>query len=177
MADVTADTMTTASTTSEDSIRKPFVEFAEQNGDYYADTFLKIQKNELPSGHMNFSAMVGSFVWAALRGNWLLFVIGFVVDLVTMVNLALVYKYSKAAVENADKDFLVARYEGWTTTHMIGAVVVFVLGRLLFGWLADRMYSSQYERWRINRKINSGVDTKRLIFAGLIVLQIGRAHV
>lgn len=84
---------------SEQEIRKPFIEFAGRNGDYYADTFLKIQKSALPGGHLNFAALFGGFVWAALRGNWLLFKIGFVVDLITAVNFALVYKYSKAAVD------------------------------------------------------------------------------
>ena len=73
-------------------VKAPFKEFAGQNGDYYADTFLNIQKSNLPSTHVNWSAMLGSFVWAALRGNWLLFWIGFVIDLVTLVNVALYFR-------------------------------------------------------------------------------------
>lgn len=152
--------------------KKPFLEFAGPNGDYYADTFLRIQKNALGRWHINKSALLGSFVWAALRGNWFLFIIGFVIDLVTAVNLALVYKYSKAAADNADKDFLVARYEGWSQSSMIGAILVFVLGRLLFGWIADRFYARQYERWRVDHNVNNGVERSRLILAGLIALLI-----
>jgi glycine betaine/proline transport system permease protein len=156
----------------ETDLRKPFIEFAEKNGDYYADVFLKIQKSVLGRGHFNLAAMLGTFIWAALRGNWTLFIIGFVIDLVAAINLALVYKYSKAAIENADKDFLVARYEGWTQSHVIGAILVFVLGRIIFGWIADRFYARQYERWRINRTVPSGFTTKRLILAGLVAILI-----
>ncbi len=153
-------------------IRRPFIEFAGPNGDHYADVFLKIQKSALGRWHMNFAAMAGTFVWAALRGNWTLFIMGFVIDLVAVVNLALVYKYANAAIENADKAFLVARYEGWTQSHVIGAVLVFVIGRLLFGWAADRLYARQYERWRVDHSVNSGFEVRRLILAGLVTLTI-----
>lgn len=152
--------------------RKPFMEFAGPNGNYYADVFLQIQKATLGRWHINKAALVGSFIWAALRGNWRLFIIGFVIDLITAVNVALVYKYSGAAVANADKAYLVERYEGWTQTHMISAIVVFILGRLLFGWLADRFYAVQYEKWRVNRRVNSGIVSARLLTAGLVFLLI-----
>ena len=134
------------STTSQSiDISKPFQAFAGTNGDYYADVFLKIQKATLPRHHVNLAAMGGSFVWAALRGNWLLFIISFAIDVIAAVNLALVYKYSQAAIDNADKDYLVARYEGWADTHFVAAIVVFLFGRVLFGWLADR--ACWWRRW------------------------------
>lgn len=156
----------------EADIREPFKRFADENGDYYADVFLSIQKGTLPKYHINRAALLGSFIWAALRGNWLLFVIGFIVDLIVLVNVALVYKYSKAAMDNADKDYLVARYEGWSDIHLIGAVIVLVFGRLLFAWLADRLYARHYNQWRINRSLNSGFSKSRLIVAGLITALI-----
>ena len=54
---------------SDTDIRKPFLDFAGHNGSYYADVFLKIQKATLGRGHVNVTAMIGSFVWAALRGG------------------------------------------------------------------------------------------------------------
>ena len=153
-------------------ILKPFKEFAGANGDYYADVFLKIQKSSLPRLHVNPAALAGSFIWAALRGNWLLFTIGFVIDLIAAVNAALVYKYSLAAVENAEKAYLVERYEGWASSHLVAAIAVFVAGRLFFAWIADRLYAQQYERWRINRSINFGRVSSRLLTAALVAVLV-----
>lgn len=61
----------------EKDLLKPFKEFAGPNGEYYGNTFLKIQKATLSKFHINIAAAVGSFIWAALRGNWFLFWIGF----------------------------------------------------------------------------------------------------
>lgn len=150
----------------------PFSEFVESNGAYYEDVFLKIQKSILGRLHINKAAMLGSFIWAALRANWTLFLIGFVIDLIALVNLSLYFKYVGAALENADKEFLVNRYETWALGHIITALVVFVLGRLLFGWLADRLYVKQYNKWRIDRTTPSGFTASRLVIAGLIVAMI-----
>jgi len=151
-----------------DDFKKPFIEFAGTNGDYYADVFLKIQKSKLGRAHINLAALLGSFIWAALRGNWILFTMGFVIDLIAAVNLALIYKYSKAAVENAEKSFLVERYENWAHSHTLAAIFVFIVGRLLFGWIADRLYVGQYNKWRIDRSISRGVAPSRLLTACII---------
>ncbi len=156
----------------EAEITKPFKEFAGQNGDYYANTFLKIQKAELSKFHINKAALLGSFIWAALRGNWLLFWIAFLIDLVAAVNVALVYKYSKAAVENSDKSFLVERYEQWSSSHFMGAVIVFLIGRLVFAWLADRIYYNQYSKWRVNRSVASGSIVSRLVISAVVIALI-----
>lgn len=156
----------------ESDITAPFREFAGPNGDYYADTLLKIQKDTLPKQHINRAALLGSFVWAALRGNWLLFGLGFIIDLISVVNLALVYKYAKAATDNANKEYLVTRYEGWSHTYFIAAIVVLFLGRLLFAWLADRFYTRHYNQWRIDRSVNSGWSYSRLTIAALVTVLI-----
>ncbi len=153
-------------------IRRPFKEFAGAGGEYYADVFLNIQKATLSRFHINWSALFGGFVWAALRGNWALFVIGFVLDLIAAVNAALVYKYTSAAAANASKAYLVERYEGWASLHFVGLLLALILGRLLFAWLADRLYFNQYNRWRVNRTTNSGLSTERLAIAGLIAALI-----
>ena len=152
----------------------PFREFAGPGGDYYGRTFLRIQRDELPARHLNAAALLGSFVWACLRGNWLVFWIGFVVDMVAAVNLALVYKYHLAAAKSAieGKDFLVERYEGWTDAHLLAAVVVFVLGRVLLGWLADRLYYRHYARWRVERTRPSGSSARRLVTALVVTVLI-----
>lgn len=152
----------------------PFREFAGPGGDYYGRTFLRIQQAVLPARHLNVAAMLGSFVWAALRGNWLLFWIGFCVDMVVAVNFALVYKYSLAAAQAAldGKDFLVRRYEDWTDAHLLAGIVLLIAGRVLIGWLADRLYYRHYTRWRIDRSLPSGSSATRLVTAALVAVLI-----
>lgn len=149
-------------------IQKPFYEFAGSNGTYYTDVFLKIQKSILPAHHVNVAALLGSFIWAALRGNWLLFVISFIIDMITAINLALIYKYKMAAIFYADKEFLVIRYEGWADNHLIAAIFAFVVGRMLFSWLADRLYVLQYDKWRAGQNVNHGVKAARLVIVAVV---------
>ena len=152
----------------------PFKEFAGPSGDYYGRTFLRIQRDELPARHFNVAAALGSFVWASLRGNWVLFWIGFVVDMIAAVNLALVYKYDLAAARAVidEKDFLIQRYEGWTDAHLLAAVVLFVAGRLVLGWLADRLYYRHYAKWRVDRTRPSGSTGRRLVTALVVTALI-----
>ncbi|MEO1265574.1 MAG: hypothetical protein AAFV26_07695, partial [Pseudomonadota bacterium] len=78
---------------------EPFRDFAAVNGDYYARTFLTLQRAELPRTHINAAAGVGSFVWAAWRGNWFMFWLSLAIDMITLVNAALVYKYATASAQ------------------------------------------------------------------------------
>ena len=151
-----------------------FKEFAGRRGDYYGQTFLRIQQARLPRRHLNTSAVLGGFLWASLRGNWPLFWIGFAADMVAAVNLALVHKYDLAAVQAATdgKDFLVQRYDGWSDAHLQAALVLFVAGRLLLGWLADRLYYHHYAQWRVNRSLPSGQAIRRLGIGMLALLFI-----
>ncbi|MEM1341475.1 MAG: ABC transporter permease subunit, partial [Pseudomonadota bacterium] len=167
MADMTADTTAAPS----QAAATPFAEFADRNGDYYSDTFLSIQKNALGRFHINLAALIGSWIWAALRGNWILFVIGFAIDLVAAVNFVNALKYAQAAIDNADRDFLVTRYEGWSSNYMLSAILTFIVGRLVFAWLADRVYARQYEKWRVDRTVNSGFEMKRLVI-GLVIFAL-----
>lgn len=155
-------------------LNQAFADFADSNPDYYADKFLKIQQYRLPFFHLNIAATLGGFVWAALRGNWLLFWIGFVLDMMAAANLGLVYRYTVSLAQAVEdkKDFLIERFESWTSLHLLAAVGFFVVGRLLIGWMADRFYYRQYGAWRINNTVNSGLVTKRLIVAGIIVALI-----
>lgn len=152
--------------------QSPFEQFAQASGPYYADTFLKIQKSTLGRFHINKAALIGSFVWAALRANWMLFLIGFAIDLIALVNVSLYFKYMGAAVANADKEFLVNRYETWAQGNLIAAIIVFIFGRILFSWLADRLYVRQYNRWRIDTTVPHGFAISRLVTVAIIVALI-----
>ncbi len=148
--------------------------FAGVSGNYYAKTFLKIQHNEARPFHINPSAAIGSFAWAASRGNWLLLWIGFALDLLALVCVALSYKYSAAAFEavGGDKAYLFERYSSWQTASIVAAAVIFFGGRLLFAWLADKAYYRQYKAWRIDSSRPSQLKLGRLTGALLIVLLI-----
>lgn len=173
---------------SEESKTGPFHEFADQSGDYYAKTFLKIQKSELPKTHINIAAALGSFIWASLRGNWLLFWIAFAIDLVTLVYLGAAYKFNIAgytvieevakytAAGNtaaaSNKQLLIERYENWTSSSIITAIVIFIIGRIFFGWLADGAYYRQYNAWRVDRAKRSGFKANRLVMMTVILALI-----
>lgn len=151
-------------------LTKAFGDFAEERRDYYANTFLKIQQNKLSALNLNLGAMIGSFVWAALRGNWLLFWVGFAFDMMAAANLGMVYRYhhAKLAAVISEKEYLVERFTNWTASHLIAAIVIFVIGRLLMGWLANRVYYKQYSQWRVDSSKNRGFKTRRLFMAALI---------
>jgi glycine betaine/proline transport system permease protein len=152
-------------------VKKAFGDFAEKSRDYYARTFLKIQQAKLRFWHINIAATLGGFVWAALRGNWLMFWVGFIIDMMAAANLGLVYRYSvaKAAAVAAEKDYLIERFTDWTGRHLLAAIALFVVGRLLIGWMGDRFYYKQYSAWRVDSSVNSGVNKNRWIIGGLIV--------
>jgi len=101
----------------------------------------------------------------------MMFWIGFIFDMMAAANLGLMYRYSvaKVAAIASEKDFLIERFSSWTVKHLIAAIVLFVIGRLVLGWMADRAYYKQYSAWRINSSVNSGVNRKRWIIGGLIV--------
>ncbi len=167
---------------------KPFKEFAEKNGDYYATTFLKVQQETLSKWHVNKAAALGGFFWASLRANWLLFWIGFFIDLVALVYLGAAYKFKtatgsvlldvekfKAAGNEAaaqNKMFLIERYENWTSSSIMSAIIIFILGRIFFGWLADRIYFRQYNAWRVDHTKQSGSKTSRWVMLAVIVALI-----
>lgn len=152
----------------------PFKEFAGPRGDYYASTFLDIQRNRLSTWRVNWAAALGGFVWAGLRGSWLLFWLGFAIDLIVLVNLALVYKYTGAAEQAVldGKDYLVTRYSDWAGSHLWAAAIALVSGRVLFGWLADRLYYRQFSAWRVDRSKASGFEVGRLVVIVVIVALI-----
>ncbi|WP_052249858.1 ABC transporter permease subunit [Tateyamaria sp. ANG-S1] len=173
MTDTTPDQMGGAPAAATDET-KPFAEFADKSGGYFAETFLSIQKAKLPATHVNWMAAIAGFPWAAIRANKMLFWIGFLIDLVAAVYLMQVWKFSRAAEQAVidNKDFLVERFENWTTSSLWAAVIIFILGRVIFGWLADRLYFRQYNTWRVDHSKPSGWDMKRLVWATLIVAMI-----
>ena len=151
-----------------------FKSFATANARYYSKTFLQIQRDDLPWHHINFAALFGGFLWVAFRGNWILFWVAFAGDMIAAVNLAQVYKFSMAATQATldGKDFLVERYEIWTNNHLLAAALALIFGRLITGWMADRLYYRQYCNWRMERSKNSGTSIRGIVLALVITALI-----
>ncbi len=141
---------------------------------YYESIFEKIEKNALPRWHINPWALTVPWFWAGLRGVWLVFWIALAVDLLGIVCLMQVVKFSpllaEAQANAADNVTLVERYSRWIRNFGTVGVVLLVTGRLWIASSANRMYYRQYSRWRIDTKVANGVETRRLLLAGLILL-------
>ena len=149
----------------EKTVKNSFKDFAQKNGDYYSKVFGLIQRNQLKLYHINYSALLGGFFWCALRGNWFLFFLSSFLDLIAAVNITLYFRYG-AGIEQAildKKDFLVDRYSTWQDSSLIHAILTIILGRILIGWLADRVYIKQFDKWQISKKTSSGVNFSRLM--------------
>lgn len=133
-------------------------EFAGDNADYYSDTFVHLQQNRLPTTHINRAALTGGPFWAAKRGNWLLFWGALLLD---VCGLMLIARGLFAAPEQAGG------------MDLLWGILVLVAGRILIARFADPLYYRQYQKWRIDRSVNSGLSAARLQTAILLILMIG----
>ncbi|MEM9967600.1 MAG: ABC transporter permease subunit [Pseudomonadota bacterium] len=151
------------------------VTFVAQGEEYYSDVFERIQKGTLPRTHVNLWALLVPWLWSAWRGVWVMFWISLAVDVLALVCLMQVVKFSpllaEAMLDPEANRTLVARYSGWISTYSWCAAVLFVGGRLWIGSSANRWYFSQYARWRIDDVVPSGTVMKRLLI-GLVVIAI-----
>ncbi len=165
-----ASESTSAAETRDTSIRA----FVGSGEPYYALIFERIEKNALPRWHVNPWALVIPWFWAGLRGVWLVFWVALAIDLLGIVCLMQVVKFSpllaEAQANAAENVTLVERYSRWIRNFGTVGVVLLIAGRLWTGSSANRWYYRQYSRWRIDPKVASGVDMRRLLLAGLILL-------
>ena len=149
--------------------------FVEQGDGYYSDVFERVQKGTLPRTHMNVWGLLVPWLWSAWRGVWLMFWISLAIDVLALVCLMQVVKFSpllaEAMLDPEANKTLIARYSGWISTYSWCAAVLFVGGRLWMGSNANRWYFSQYARWRIDDIVPSGTVMKRLVL-GLVIIAI-----
>ena len=150
--------------------------FTAAGTDYYAATFERIEKNVLPLWHINRPALLVPWFWAGWRGVWLVFWLALAVDLLGIVCLMQVIKFSPllaaAEANAADNATLVERYSRWITNFGTVGVLLLVFGRLAIASGADRWYYRQYSRWRIDASVPSGVSGRRLLLAGAMLLAV-----
>ncbi len=142
-------------------------EFAGPNADYYVPVFEAISKNELPQTHFNLWGLLIPWLWSASRGLWLMFWVALAFDIIGLVCLLQIVKYSpllaEAQLDAAANSTLVARYSSWIQTFGWAGAIVFIAGRLYVGTRADRWYYNQYAKWRIDDAVPSGRENRRVI--------------
>ncbi|MEX0369859.1 MAG: ABC transporter permease [Tateyamaria sp.] len=149
--------------------------FVEAGEGYYASAFERIQKGQMLRWAMNVWGLIVPWAWAAWRGVWLMFWLSLAIDVLALVCLMQVVKFSPLLAEaqlNPDANStLIARYSGWISTYSWCAIVLFVGGRLWMGSSANRWYYSQYARWRTDEGVPAGTVFKRLVL-GLVIIAI-----
>ena len=148
--------------------------FVGKNHLYYADVFDKIQRNELPVWRINLFALVIPWLWASWRGIWLVFWLSLAVDVIALACLMQVVKFTpllEVALQNPDANTtLIPRYTNWIELYTFVGWGLFFIGRLWIGYQANRWYHNQYNRWRVIETVASGISTKRISIAVLIML-------
>lgn len=141
---------------------------------YYTSMFERIQKRKLPQWSQNLPALFVPWFWAAFRGLWVLFWLALAIDILTLVCLMQVLKFSpllaEAQLNAADNATLIARYSKWITNFGTAGVLLFVFGRVWLGSRANRWYFKQYSRWRIKEDVANKVSMRRLALGIMIML-------
>ncbi len=148
--------------------------FCVTKADYYAPIFERYQRGQLPRWHMNIWAVIAPWLWSAWRGVWLMFWISLAIDVIAVVCLMQVVKFTPLLAEaQLDPDAnttLISRYTNWINTYGTIGWAVLILGRLWMGSQANRWYYDLYNRWRIEPSVAHGVSPKRLGLGVLIIL-------
>lgn len=147
--------------------------FAGPKADYYGPVFERLQRGELPRWHMNIWGLLVPWLWSAWRGVWLMFWLSLALDVVGIVCLMQVVKFSPlladAQANAADNVTLIERYTKWIQNFGTVGVILLVAGRLWMGSSANRWYYSQYSRWRTDKDVAHGTDTGRVVTAAVIM--------
>ena len=149
--------------------------FVAQNEPYFSGVFERLQRAELPRWHMNIWGLLVPWLWASWRGVWLMFWIALAIDILAVVCLMQVVKFTpllEEALKNPEANTtLIPRYTGWINTYFTIGWILLIGGRLWMGSQANRWYYAQYSRWRIDHAVANGVTMKRVII-GLVIMAI-----
>ncbi len=147
--------------------------FVDQSENYFTPEFELIQKGEKPFWRMNIWALLIPWFWSAYRGLWLMFWVSLAIDVLAVVCLIQIFKYgpllAEAQLDPSNNSTLIARYSSWIQIFGWSGAILFVLGRLWMGSVANSWYYGQYSRWRINSSVASGISVNRVITASLII--------
>ena len=150
--------------------------FVETKAEYFAPVFERLQRGELPRWNMNIWGLLIPWFWAAYRGVWVMFWIALAVDVLGIVCLMQVVKFSAllevAQADAANNVTLIARYSSWISNFGMAGIVILVGGRLWMGSSANRWYYAQYSRWRTNSDVSNGLDMRRVVTAAVIIAMV-----
>ena len=117
-------------------------EFVHENSDYYSDVFERFQRGSLSRLHFNLPGLLIPWLWSASRGLWLMFWLSLALDMIGLVCLLQIVKYSpllaEAQLDPSANATLIERYSRWITTFGWTGAVVLIGGRLLVGNYANR---------------------------------------
>ena len=152
--------------------------FVEKNEQYYSNVFERIQRRQLSTLHLNPWALLIPWFWAAQRGVWFIFWCALALDVLGLVCLMQVVKFTpllEIALENPDANpLLIERYQHWISAYSWIGAIVLLIGRIVISSTANRSYYRQYNKWRIDVNVASGIALKRIITA-LLIISIGGA--
>ena len=147
--------------------------FAGRNADYFTTIFERLQRAELPRWHLNIWGVLVPWLWSAWRGVWLMFWLSLAIDVIAIVCLMQVVKFTPLLAEALlDPDAnrtLIPRYSGWIGTYGTIGWILVIGGRLWMGSQANRWYFAQYNRWRIDEAVGNGVNATRVALGVLII--------
>ena len=148
--------------------------FVGQNAVYYETVFERLQRNELPRWHLNIWGVLFPWFWAAWRGVWLMFWLALAIDMIAVVCLMQVVKFTPLLAEallnpEANKT-LIPRYSGWIEVYSVIGWFLLVAGRLWMGSYANRWYYGQYSRWRIIDTVSQGTSLRRVLLGVMILV-------
>lgn len=150
--------------------------FAARHGEYFGKEFELIQRGKLRLLRPNLPGLLIPWFWAAYRGLWAMFWVALAIDVLGIVCLLQVAKYSPLLAEvQASADggaTLEERYDRWIRVYGSTGAIVLVAGRIWLGIVANRWYFRQYSRWRIDSLVPSGVSMRRAAIAGMIMLLV-----
>lgn len=131
--------------------------FAGPDIEYCREKFDRLARNQTSVFDINRKAALQGPIWGALRGNWLAFWISLIFDVSGMMLLARGYFPPEDVA---------------TSNNIMQGILILIVGRVILGAIADRMYRSQFLRWRISRSIASGINIGRLLPSGILILLI-----
>lgn len=149
--------------------------FTGTNGAFFSRVFESLQRGELPRWHMNIWGVLIPWLWAAYRGVWIMFWISLALDLLAIVCLMQVLKFTpllnEALLNPSENATLIDRYTRWISNFSSVGWTLLIVGRLWMGSSANRWYYGQYSRWRINKSVPGQTSAKRVI-CGVVIAAI-----